>query len=92
VARKRAKRKNLQFNITLADLGAPPKCCPVLGVRLNYGPGKTRDHDRASIDRMNNRRGYVPGNVRVISYRANSLKSDATVKELAAVVRYMESR
>lgn len=34
--------------------------------------------------------GYVKGNVRVISYRANALKRDASVQELEAVVLYMK--
>jgi hypothetical protein len=34
--------------------------------------------------------GYVPGNIRVISMRANRIKTDATADELRAVLRYME--
>ena len=63
----------------------------MLGLKLNYGPGGSMDPDRATIDRLDGRRGYVKGNVRVICYRANSLKSNATVKELRAVLRYMET-
>jgi hypothetical protein len=35
-----------------------------------------------SLDRRNNDLGYVPGNVVVVSLRANQLKNDATVTEL----------
>ena len=89
VARKRSKLRKLPCTITLQDLGKPPTFCPVLGLRLNYGPGKSMDFNRATLDRINNKKGYIPGNVHVISYRANSLKSNATLKELGAIVAYM---
>ncbi len=51
----------------------------------------TRSHrNAASIDRWDNSRGYVPGNVYVISHWANMLKRDATPAELRAVANYAE--
>jgi hypothetical protein len=41
---------------------------------------------RPSLDRIDNNKGHVKGNVRMISYRANVLKSDATVEELTLVL------
>lgn len=35
-----------------------------------------------SLDRIDNRMGYVPGNVWVISWKANRMKSDASMEEL----------
>jgi len=31
--------------------------------------------------------GYIPGNVRIISWRANNLRSDANLQELLALVK-----
>jgi hypothetical protein len=45
----------------------------------------------ASIDRIDSTKGYLPGNVQVISYRANILKQNATLHELKCLVRHMES-
>lgn len=45
----------------------------------------------ASLDRRECEKGYVPGNVAVISYRANTIKSDATVDELKSIVKWMEA-
>lgn len=42
-----------------------------------------------SIDRFDNSRGYTPDNIRVISLRANIIKSDATADEVEAVLNYM---
>lgn len=66
-----------------------PEFCPVLGVRLVYdGGGGVVGPNTASLDRHDNTLGYIPGNVYVISRRANTLKNDATAEELEAVVRY----
>ena len=70
-AKHRAIRKNLPFNLELEDI-VIPKICPVFGTAIT----------KPALDRKRNELGYVKGNVRVISDRANRLKSDATLQEL----------
>lgn len=86
-ARLRARDKGLPFNITLDDIEVP-EVCPVFGTPLSQG--FRNRHTNFSLDRIIPAKGYVKGNVRVISWRANSLKSDATIDELKQVVAYME--
>lgn len=81
-ARHRAK-KLIPFTIGRDDI-VIPEFCPILGLRLYYGTW-TDNHCSPSLDRIEPRLGYVPGNVRVISNRANILKRDATARELLAV-------
>lgn len=86
-ARERSVRSGIPFAIALSDLDAPA-FCPVLGIALDYAVrGRHRDAS-PSIDRFVGSLGYVRGNVRVISWRANRLKSDGTPEELAAVAAY----
>jgi len=81
----------VQFNLTIEDVVEVPTHCPVLGLELVYpGHGKGRTSCSASLDRLDNTKGYVPGNVAIISWRANKLKGDATFAELQALVRFME--
>ncbi len=88
-ARERAKKFGVAFSIDESDI-AVPDYCPVLGIRLQKG--KVGDCDTApSLDRINPKRGYVPGNVAVISRRANRFKSDASVADVERVLAWMKS-
>ena len=60
------------------------------GIKLNFSAGKGNDPDRASLDRIDNSKGYTKENTRIISLRANVLKRDGTLKELEAIVKYMK--
>jgi hypothetical protein len=85
-AKARAKRKGLPFTITVADVQVP-ELCPVFGVPLRVGTRQKMAH-APSIDRLIPSLGYVPGNIKAISNRANTLRRDATLEELEAVTRY----
>lgn len=87
-SRKRAKARGMEHLISKEDI-IIPEFCPVLGIRLEVGIGKREPHS-PSIDRVDNSKGYIPGNVRVISSRANTLKGDGAVWEFKEVIRYME--
>ena len=89
-ARYRAKKRNHEMTITHEDLLPLPTHCPVLGHELVYHSRDRRKDASASIDRIDSTYGYVLGNVRIISWRANHLKSDGTLNEMKAVVADME--
>jgi len=57
-----------------------PIRCPVFGTELHHGAGDLVG--RFSIDRIDNTKGYVRGNLQVISYKANVMKSDANQDQL----------
>ena len=80
-AKRRAKVRNLAFDITLDDFDIPT-VCPVLGLTLAISTnGKSHCDTSPSLDQIIPGMGYIKGNVRVISWRANQLKSNATVHE-----------
>lgn len=86
-ARSRAKLAGLDFNIDLSDVVIPENC-PILGIRLKAGKEFGRTNS-PSLDRIDNSKGYIKGNVAVISTRANILKRDASLYELVQLVKYM---
>jgi hypothetical protein len=84
-AKDRARRKGLAFNLDLVDI-IIPRVCPVLGIVLRKAKKQCDDHS-PSLDRIIPALGYIKGNVRVISYRANVLKNNATLEEFLLVVK-----
>lgn len=82
-AKARAKRKGIRFSIKLEDIQIPA-VCPLLGIPIRLG-GPRRDSP--SLDRINPKKGYVPGNIWVVSQRANKIKNDATLEEFDMIAR-----
>jgi hypothetical protein len=87
-AKKRAKEEGLTFDLVIEDI-VIPETCPVLGIELFKGTRQNRDHS-PSVDRFLPVLGYTKNNIRVISWRANDLKKNATVEELTKVLAYMK--
>lgn len=87
-ARSRARKADLAFDITVDDL-VWPKRCPVFGFDLDYSASTTFVPNAPSLDRLDSNKGYVKGNVRVVSWRANELKRNASVQEIAALLAWM---
>lgn len=86
-AKRNAKMRNIEFNIEVADIPDIPVTCPVFPwIVIEYTVGQTGRGARASdtvpsLDRTDNTRGYVVGNLRIISYRANRFKSEMSPEE-----------
>ena len=87
-AKTRSKRKNIKFDIEESDI-VIPDICPVLGIPLIlFGPPNSPH--LPSIDRIDNNKGYEKNNIAIISFKANSLKSNASLNELKQLVKYCE--
>jgi hypothetical protein len=77
-AKHRSKSKNIEFNITIDDI-VIPDLCPILGIKIiPY----SNSYNSPSIDRIDNSKGYIKGNIQIISKRANMLKSDSTFEDV----------
>lgn len=90
--RTRATKAGQDFDLAAVRrlLASTPTHCPVLGIALHAHRGERGGprNDSPSIDRFDNSRGYVEGNMRIISGRANRLKSDGSPEELMRVALY----
>lgn len=89
LARYRAKRDGLPFDLRTGDISVP-SLCPVLGIPLVPCRGRPGPQS-PSLDRVIPDLGYVRGNVTVISMRANALKNNATPEELRAIAAYVST-
>ena len=90
-AKRRAKVKGLNFDIEVTDI-IIPQFCPLLNIPIIHAVGKGCSSDNSpSLDRIDNRFGYIKGNILVVSWRANFLKSDAALSELEMLVANLQS-
>jgi len=87
-AKSRARIKNLPFQITPEDI-VIPEFCPLLGIPLLRVKEKNAASN-PSLDRIVPCLGYIPSNIQVISYRANTLKRDCDLRELQTLVKNWE--
>lgn len=81
-AKARSTWDEMEFDLELSDI-VIPELCP-------YFKEPLRMYDRewaASLDRIDSSRGYTKDNVRVISYKANRMKNNATEEQLIAFAK-----
>lgn len=90
LAKQRAKKEGVPFAISDKDIKLVNKC-PVLGIEIKYGLTKCSNNS-PTIDKFIPSKGYVPGNVELISMKANRLKSDATIKEIGNIYRWLKRK
>lgn len=89
-AKDRARRLGLPFALRPADVVVPERC-PLLDIPLIQGVGKLHAAS-PSLDQIIPGDGYVPGNVWVISYRANAIKQNASPDELEQIATRLRAR
>ena len=91
-AKKRARQYEREFDLDYEYIKSiAVSHCPVLKSPLiwQYCHGQgTGDHP-PSLDRIDNSKGYIKGNVAIISHKANAMKKNFSAEELRACLHYM---
>jgi hypothetical protein len=91
-SKQRARQKGIEHTLTVGELKSIfpiDNVCPILGIDLVFSTTGFSDNS-PSVDKIDPSKGYTLDNVQVISWRANRLKSDATVEELEKVVAFLK--
>lgn len=94
-ARRRAIKNGVPFTITVQDIEKvwpADNRCPIFGLAFKVNKKRGPSPDSATLDRVLPELGYVPGNIAIISHKANYIKSDASINEVRRVADWMESR
>lgn len=85
-----SKIRNLEFNLEYTDLDLP-ETCPILRIPLKYkGEGKSQEYNYATVDRIDNSKGYIKGNVIIVSRLANAMKNEANFEQLETFFKNMQ--
>ena len=89
-ARARARRKKVPFDLSPEDIVIPTRC-PALDIPLFHDWGSQGAGPNSPVlDRLHPNRGYVRGNVRVISHLANSIKHNSEPVVIRRVADWLE--
>jgi len=93
--RKSAKKRKLTFKLKTKDMKPLiTKRCPILNIKyelnkkdLSWGSGKGQNNwaNSISVDRIDNTKGYIPGNIILVSTLANAIKNQATPDQILKV-------
>jgi len=89
-AKARAKKTGMEFNITKDNL-ILPEYCPLLGIKLKVNTDRMA-FDSYSLDRIDSKKGYIKGNVWVISFKANCIKNDGTIEEIELLAKNLRKQ
>lgn len=82
-SRANARVKGLAHTITESDIQIP-LVCPALQVPFEYGTPYA-----VSVDRIDSTIGYIPGNIQILSKKANMMKNNATAEQLRLFARWI---
>jgi len=77
LAKARAKQQNVPYDITeqdIIEIWPKDNKCPILGTE--FKSGIKNKYVLPTLDKIIPKKGYVKGNIAVISFRANAIKSD----------------
>lgn len=89
-AKKRAVKKNLPHNITIAYIvSIMTDTCPIYGTEFKWMGNGGILPTSPSLDRIDPAKGYVEGNVVIISSKANNIKSAYKSADLYKVADWL---
>jgi hypothetical protein len=89
MVRTRARKTGVEYTLLQEDIPVVYKC-PVFGYDLMAHEGSPQNNS-FSLDKIDPKKGYVKGNVQVVSFRANNLKNSLRPEEAMAFVKWILS-
>lgn len=88
-ARARSIELGIECNLDITDI-IIPDICPILGIPLFKSKTGFQSNNSPTLDRINPKLGYIKGNVKVISSKANRMKDSSTIEDLEKIIKYIK--
>jgi hypothetical protein len=93
--RRGASVRGLEFEVTIDSIGLLYKAqrglCALTGLPITFGR-RTTDIVSASLDRIDNTKGYIPGNVHWVHKDVNKMKMDFPLHRFIQVCQLVTSK
>lgn len=89
-SKKHNNNEKYEWDIEFGDLTFPTHC-PVFGMELDYFCENAWKDNSPSFDRVDSSKGYVKGNVVIMSWKANRIKNNGTADEHQKIADFMRS-
>jgi hypothetical protein len=88
-----SKRRNIHFDLKAEDIAPAVESghCQLTGLPFDFNPPKGKGFNpyAPSVDRIDNNKGYVAGNVRVVLWAVNSALSESSDEEMLPILKAM---
>ena len=92
-ARKRSTEQNLNFDITKEYLESIlTEKCPIFNTEFVFNGNKVSKNESPSLDKIDPKKGYVKGNVAIISMKANVIKQNASSEDIYKVANWLKNK
>jgi len=90
-AKQRAVLKGIAFEAAAFRpfTDKPPETCSCCGGRIDYSTGSGQKSSSPSVDRVDNTKGYIEGNLDVVCWACNRMKSDMSVADILRLLAYV---
>lgn len=87
----RAAQRGVDFNLSFEYiLNLTPDSCPVFGTKFIFIGQKTCP-ESATVDRVDPKKGYVEGNIAIISMKANMIKNAYKSEDIFKVANWLKN-
>lgn len=90
-AKRRSLRDGTPFTISKEDIPDIPQICPIALIPIHFREdnGQGPCDNSPSLDQIVAGKGYIPGNIRIVSHKGNRWKSDMTIVDVQRLLGYM---
>lgn len=91
--RQRAARRGVPFDIDYKYIyNIAPDICPVFGTPFVFYGAGGHTPESPTVDRLDPAKGYVAGNITIISAKANSIKSAFAADDIWKVALWLSGK